>query len=182
MSVAINAARHRAPAVQDPSFRAEYLEALQLIERLHRMLLDVIKDEFDRVGGYDPLTGKELWYVDIPGFSNVTRPVFGHGLIYLATGFMKPEFWAIRPGGHGDVTATRGDAAHHARGDDILAGCRVDHGFQDLADGRFADFRHIRSGRPRLGRSRQFSVGRLIAAGPAVTYMQRGLKTKVPRA
>ena len=27
-----------------------YLEALSLIERLHRLLLDVIKDEFERVG------------------------------------------------------------------------------------------------------------------------------------
>lgn len=31
----------------------EYLEALRLIERLHRLLLDVIKDEFDRNGGCD---------------------------------------------------------------------------------------------------------------------------------
>ena len=30
-----------------------YLEALTLIERLHRLLLDVIKDEFDRQGGID---------------------------------------------------------------------------------------------------------------------------------
>ncbi len=27
-----------------------YLEALTLVERLHRLLLDVIKDEFERVG------------------------------------------------------------------------------------------------------------------------------------
>jgi hypothetical protein len=27
-----------------------YLEALSLVERLHRLLLDVIKDEFERVG------------------------------------------------------------------------------------------------------------------------------------
>jgi DNA-binding MarR family transcriptional regulator len=32
-------------------FRSEYLQALRLIERLHRLLLDVIKDEFDREGG-----------------------------------------------------------------------------------------------------------------------------------
>ena len=32
-------------------FRTEYLQALRLIERLHRLLLDVIKDEFDREGG-----------------------------------------------------------------------------------------------------------------------------------
>ena len=50
MSIAINAARHTAPA-QDDTFRGEYLQALRLIERLHRLLLDVIKDEFDRQGG-----------------------------------------------------------------------------------------------------------------------------------
>ncbi len=59
-----------------------------------------------RLSGLDPATGRELWWIDIPGFSNVTRPVYGHGLLYLATGFMKPEFWAVRPGGSGDVTQT----------------------------------------------------------------------------
>jgi hypothetical protein len=31
-----------------PEVRPAYLEALTLVERLHRRLLDVIKDEFDR--------------------------------------------------------------------------------------------------------------------------------------
>nr|WP_137702358.1 winged helix DNA-binding protein [Marimonas lutisalis] len=31
-------------------FMGSYLEALSLVERLHRLLLDVIKDEFERVG------------------------------------------------------------------------------------------------------------------------------------
>ncbi|MBT9382740.1 winged helix DNA-binding protein [Pseudooceanicola sp. CBS1P-1] len=31
-------------------FMAGYLDALALVERLHRLLLDVIKDEFERVG------------------------------------------------------------------------------------------------------------------------------------
>lgn len=35
------------------SFRVEYMQALRLVERLHRLLLDVIKDEFDRKGGSD---------------------------------------------------------------------------------------------------------------------------------
>ncbi|EBU8131894.1 MarR family transcriptional regulator [Salmonella enterica subsp. enterica] len=35
------------------SIRALYLESLQLVERLHRRLLDVIKDEFDRNGRSD---------------------------------------------------------------------------------------------------------------------------------
>ncbi len=33
-----------------PAFVSGYLEALALVERLHRLLLDVIKDEFERVG------------------------------------------------------------------------------------------------------------------------------------
>jgi DNA-binding MarR family transcriptional regulator len=49
MSTALDLARHRAP-VQDDNFRSDYLQALRLIERLHRLLLDVIKDEFDRQG------------------------------------------------------------------------------------------------------------------------------------
>ena len=54
MSIALDV-RNRAnnqPAVEE-GFRGEYLQALRLIERLHRLLLDVIKDEFDRQGGSD---------------------------------------------------------------------------------------------------------------------------------
>jgi DNA-binding MarR family transcriptional regulator len=35
---------------KDPSFLSGYLDALSLIERLHRLLLDVVKDEFERLG------------------------------------------------------------------------------------------------------------------------------------
>jgi DNA-binding MarR family transcriptional regulator len=50
MSVALDRARTVAPQVEG-TFESEYLQALRLIERLHRLLLDVIKDEFDRLGG-----------------------------------------------------------------------------------------------------------------------------------
>jgi DNA-binding MarR family transcriptional regulator len=42
-------------ANEDPrsAIRSLYLESLQLVERLHRRLLDVIKDEFDRKGRND---------------------------------------------------------------------------------------------------------------------------------
>ena len=36
-----------------PSAKGSYLEALHLVERLHRRLLDVIKDEFERRGRED---------------------------------------------------------------------------------------------------------------------------------
>ena len=52
MSLALDMARTRVPAGEE-TFRGEYLRALRMIERLHRLLLDVIKDEFDRRGGAD---------------------------------------------------------------------------------------------------------------------------------
>ena len=36
--------------IKNKDFMIGYLEALSLVERLHRLLLDVIKDEFERVG------------------------------------------------------------------------------------------------------------------------------------
>jgi outer membrane protein assembly factor BamB len=58
----------------------------------------------DRVIGYDPASGAELWNVDYKGFSNVPRPVFGGGLLYVCTGYMRPQLWAINPSGEGDIT------------------------------------------------------------------------------
>ena len=42
-----------AAIAQEDTIRALYLESLHLVERLHRRLLDVIKDEFDRQGRND---------------------------------------------------------------------------------------------------------------------------------
>ena len=58
------------------------------------------------VYSYDPETGKELWRVAYTGFSNVPRPVFANGLVYVSSGFFDHELMAIRPDGSGDVTAT----------------------------------------------------------------------------
>src|SRR5262245_57154609 len=60
-----------------------------------------------RAAAYDPSTGKEIWRVNYAdGFSNVPRPVFGHGLVYIATGFQEPSLLAVRADGAGDVTKT----------------------------------------------------------------------------
>ena len=56
---------------------------------------------------YDPDTGKEIWQVDTKSsFSNASRPVFGHGLIFVTTAFGGSELLAIRPAGRGNVTET----------------------------------------------------------------------------
>ena len=60
-----------------------------------------------RAAAYDPESGKEIWRVGYAdGFSNVPRQVFGHGLVYIATGFQQPTLLAVRADGTGDVTKT----------------------------------------------------------------------------
>jgi outer membrane protein assembly factor BamB len=60
-----------------------------------------------RAAAYDPQSGREIWRVGYgDGFSNVPRPVYGHGLVYIATGFQQPSLIAVRPDGTGDVTRT----------------------------------------------------------------------------
>jgi outer membrane protein assembly factor BamB len=55
---------------------------------------------------YDPATGAELWKVGYNGWSMVPRPLFGHGFVYVINDYERPELWAVRPDGRGDVTAT----------------------------------------------------------------------------
>jgi DNA-binding MarR family transcriptional regulator len=52
MSVALNIGTHTG-AVEAEDLKGRYLVSLKLIERLHRLLLDVIKDEFERLGRAD---------------------------------------------------------------------------------------------------------------------------------
>jgi outer membrane protein assembly factor BamB len=60
-----------------------------------------------RAAAYDVATGREIWTVRYEdGFSNVPRPVFAHGLVYITTGFQQPAVLAVRPDGKGDVTDT----------------------------------------------------------------------------
>ena len=54
----------------------------------------------------DPLTGRELWRVRYPAHSAAARPLFAHGLVYVASGRGPAELLAIRPDGLGDVTDT----------------------------------------------------------------------------
>ena len=55
---------------------------------------------------YDPDTGKELWRMRHRGWSVAPRPIFGQGLIYAMIDRDRPELWAIRPDGNGDVSNT----------------------------------------------------------------------------
>src|SRR5262245_21167833 len=59
------------------------------------------------VGAYDPRSGREIWRVRYDGYSVVPRPVHGHGLVFVCTGYNTVTLLAIRPGGRRDVTRTQ---------------------------------------------------------------------------
>jgi outer membrane protein assembly factor BamB len=50
------------------------------------------------VYGYDPQTGSELWKVSYGklGFSNVPRPLFADGLVYICTGYNRASLLALK--------------------------------------------------------------------------------------
>ena len=57
---------------------------------------------------YEPRTGKEIWHVKYgEGFSNVPRPVYGHDLVFICSGFQEPSLLAVRVDGRGDVTKSK---------------------------------------------------------------------------
>jgi outer membrane protein assembly factor BamB len=56
------------------------------------------------VYGYEPLTGQEIWRVEErQNHSGSARPVVGHGLIFVNTGWSSGQLLALRPGKHGEV-------------------------------------------------------------------------------
>ncbi|MEM7305894.1 MAG: PQQ-binding-like beta-propeller repeat protein [Planctomycetota bacterium] len=48
--------------------------------------------------GYDPRSGEELWRVDHSGFSMSSRSVHQDGVVFVNTGFMQAQLWAVRAG------------------------------------------------------------------------------------
>ncbi|MCA9173021.1 MAG: PQQ-binding-like beta-propeller repeat protein [Planctomycetales bacterium] len=63
----------------------------------------LISPAADWLYGYDPANGKELWKLAYGklGFSNSARPVAGHGLIYICTGFMQSQLLAVKAPSNG---------------------------------------------------------------------------------
>jgi len=54
----------------------------------------------------DVETGELAWKVRHPGFSMSSRPLQLDDVVYLNTGFMKAQLWAVRLGGEGDVSSS----------------------------------------------------------------------------
>jgi outer membrane protein assembly factor BamB len=55
---------------------------------------------------YDPKTGAEIWWVRYGNHSSASRAVYGHGLVFVNTGYSRPDLLAVDPTGKGDVSKT----------------------------------------------------------------------------
>ncbi|MFT5524984.1 MAG: outer membrane protein assembly factor BamB [Pirellulaceae bacterium] len=75
----------------------------QVIE--HDGRLQLISPAAVATVSYDPLTGKELWWVYHGGYNAAARPLYAHGMVYLSfEGGLR--LLAVAPDGTGDVTGT----------------------------------------------------------------------------
>jgi outer membrane protein assembly factor BamB len=135
------------------------------------------------VTAYDPADGKEIWWVRYKGYSVVPRPVHGHGLVFVSTGYDRPSLLAIRPDGKGDVTDThvvwKTNQAAPLTPSPLLVGTEL----YTVSDSGVACCRDARTGeihwQERLGGS--YSASPLLAGGKLYFLSEQG-STAVVRA
>jgi len=64
------------------------------------------------VRAYDPATGEELWTLTPSSEIAVPTPIFAGGLIFVGSGYLPQQpFYAVRPGGRGDISLPAGRRA-----------------------------------------------------------------------
>ncbi len=129
--------------------------------------MQTVSTASERLYGVDPATGRELWHVDYPGFSNVPLPVSDGEMLYVATGFMKPEVWGIKLAGlSGESNANvvwKQIAGAPAQASPLLVKDRL----YIVSDGGIASCLNAKSGeivwKERIGKD--FAASPLFAAG-----------------
>lgn len=100
-------------ATGDTVWKTERSTALERLHRNHRksfatpLLVEVEgKTQLVSIGAqstmaYDPMTGAEVWKMQLRGYSQSSRPVADHGMVYLSTGYDVPLMVALRLSGSG---------------------------------------------------------------------------------
>ncbi|MFT5122250.1 MAG: outer membrane protein assembly factor BamB [Kiritimatiellia bacterium] len=85
---------------------------------------ELVSPAADWLYAYDPADGKELWKVpyDMLGFSNVSRPVAGNGMIFTSTCFMKSTLLGIDHTPEQPVVSWRYTKGVPAMGSPLLVG------------------------------------------------------------
>jgi outer membrane protein assembly factor BamB len=137
----------------------------------------IISPASDAVMAYDPADGKELWRVEYEGYSVIPRPVYGHGMLYVCTGYERPRLLALRvAGGQPQVIWTATKAVPHTASP-LLDGNEL----YLISDGGIANCLDARTGKvhwqARVAGS--FSASPLLAAGKIYLQNEQGETTVV---
>ncbi len=70
---------------------------------------ELITNGTKAIRGYDPLTGKQLWWLSPNSEITTPTPVVAHDLIYVTSGYRPVQpIYAIRPGANGDISLKDG--------------------------------------------------------------------------
>ena len=144
--------------------------------------LQVVSPYAGGVTSYDPASGRPIWTVRYPGgYSIVPRPVYGHGMVFLSTGFDRPTVLAIKVDGKGDVTDThvawKLDKGAPLDPSPLLAGDELylvsDQGIASCVDAKTGKVHW----QERIGGA--FSASPLLAAGNVYFQSEDGVTTVV---
>ena len=68
---------------------------------------EVIVNSTERIDAYDVKTGAFLWHAGETSRFAVPSPVFHDGVIYASRGYRSGPYMALKPGGRGDVNASK---------------------------------------------------------------------------
>ncbi len=94
---------HRPPIKADkPAFKRAFSTPLVVRQSERTQILSTTAQW---LVSYNPKDGSEWWRASIGnGYSLIPRPIVDQGVAFVCSGFMKPEMFAIRIDGSGDVS------------------------------------------------------------------------------
>jgi outer membrane protein assembly factor BamB len=69
---------------------------------------ELIVNGAQKVHGYDPQTGRQLWELRGSSKNTTPTPIVAHGLFFVVSGYRVKPIFAIRPGASGDITPEEG--------------------------------------------------------------------------
>lgn len=138
----------------------------------------VITPGSNGVSALDPSTGTELWRCNYDGYSVIPKPIFGHGLLFIGTGYDNATLMAVRPGSSGDVSASNVAWVIDKRAPHTPSFLLIGEELYFVADNGIATCADARSGRihwqERSG-GRAFSASPLFADGRIYLLDEYGL-------
>jgi outer membrane protein assembly factor BamB len=119
-----------------------------------------------KLRGFDPKTGKELWWCDGLGKLVYTSPLYADGIVVAMSGYGGPAL-AVKLGGSGDITKDR--LWHHTKGNPqrVGSGVIVGEHVYILSEPGLAQCFELKTGKEVWGSQRagSRSWGSMVAAG-----------------